>query len=378
VQVRATPNPTSTPTTPAPSSDSGSSYPDGSSYSSESSYSSDTPTPAPTDAPTPDPTDAPTPAPTDAPTATGNDTGNDTGDATDAPTPAPTTECSTFDSQDSATICYGANLVPTKHTCGDMCQTWFTKVTETCDKEGNTRTNFKKELITACTEEKQLPAFNLDSATIELVAALGVDTIDFTAAIPTPAPAPEYAGFEYVTTKRKVKVVQVALAFALTKEEANFPLTRQALIDGFSISLGISNTRATVSKIGNEAVTKRRRLSGIDIEFSVATLKGDDGKKLEENIKTAAKSGAVVTAIKKEASAKGVLVASLKNMDPVINDVKTSVAEIEVEETILVKTTAAPPTPAPALIAPDSAATSLCPAFVSMLVIFVVSMMSVF
>merc|ERR1711966_165436 len=123
-----------------------------------------------------------------------------------------------------------------------------------------------------------------------------------------------------------------------------------------------------------EAVSSTRRLagSGINVEFT-ATVPKESAAAVKAGVETAAASGAIMGNVKKQAQTAGVLSAELKAMEPKVT-VTATTAIVEVEIKVLTVTTVATPTPAPTPTMVLSAATSVCPAFVSMFAIFMVSM----
>merc|ERR1711966_80176 len=125
-----------------------------------------------------------------------------------------------------------------------------------------------------------------------------------------------------------------------------------------------------------EAVSSTRRLagSGINVEFT-ATVPKESAAAVKAGVETAASSGAIVSNIKKEAQTAGVLSAELKTMEPKVT-VTATAATVEVEVRVLSATNTVVPTQAPTKDSGNafSAATSVCPAFVSMFAIFMVSM----
>merc|ERR1711865_728983 len=168
---------------------------------------------------------------------------------------------------------------------------------------------------------------------------------------------------------------------------ATDPDMQAALTGGIAKSLGLDSDAVTITHIGGKAVDTFRRLAAGDLEISFQIISDQETTTdLEANIKEAAEEGSIVAAIQEEASAKGVLTQALKDMEikltaPTIEKKTVKVKVVQIVDKKAPKTPTKPPTkpPTKAPFKPEfSAASSVYPAFVSMVAIFVVSFACVF
>jgi hypothetical protein len=201
---------------------------------------------------------------------------------------------------------------------------------------------------------------------------------------PTTAPTavPTSSGYKAVEVEKEVEVVEAALTFALSLIEAENPVMRQSLKNGFAFSLGLPPATVEVTHINGNAITaaSRRTLSssahqpstslpaakmpwlrqladGVDITFSIlsASSKPSQLDELKANVAEAAAEGSIVANVQKVAADKGVLTLSLLNMERAITEVaivqKTQIIVVveHVRETLSPTASPTPPTPAPTL-----------------------------
>jgi len=384
------------------------------SYSPYSSYVETTtaPTPAPettTNAPTPAPettTNAPTPAPDT------NTQETTTKAPTFAPTPAPTLSpanqaCFASNEQLSKlpfSSCIamsdgedGATFSKTLDTCGGICKPYLDSFKSSCTGTTGTMKTQSAQLITAMTcaadyvFEYKVPTFDITAFDFTSATPVDLSAITWVAATtaPTPAPPPAPTGMSYVTKKVEKAEIKAEVGFPVTVEQGNSAKMQAVFINGYATALGLNSANVKISKVTAkarrlEAVSSTRRLagSGINVEFT-ATVPKESAAAVKAGVETAASSGAIVSNIKKEAQTAGVLSAELKTMEPKVT-VTATAATVEVEVRVLSATNTVVPTQAPTQ-APTkadgnafSAATSVCPAFVSMFAIFMVSMACAF
>merc|ERR1711865_761775 len=198
-----------------------------------------------------------------------------------------------------------------------------------------------------------------------------------------PVAPEETADFKYVIVEVEKEAVNVPFTFKMTEAEATDPDMQAALTGGIAKSLGLDSDAVTITHIGGKAVDTFRRLATGDLEITFQIVSDQaDTTALEANIKEAAEEGSIVAAIQEEASAKGVLTQALLDMPlkltaPTIEKTTVKVKVVQVVDENAPKTPTKPPTKAP--FKPEfSAASSVYPAFVSMVAIFVVSFACVF
>jgi hypothetical protein len=242
------------------------------------------------------------------------------------------------------------------------------------------------QLITAMTcaadyvFEYKVPTFDITAFDFTSATPVDLSAVTWVAATtaPTPAPPPAPTGMSYVTKKVEKAEVKAEVGFPVTVEQGNSAKMQAVFINGYANALGLDSANVKITKVTAkakrrlEAVSSTRRLagSGINVEFT-ATVPKESAAAVKAGVETAAASGAIVSNVKKQAQTAGVLSAELKAMEPKVT-VTATTAIVEVEIKVLTVTTVATPTPAPTMVL--SAATSVCPAFVSMFAIFMVSM----
>jgi hypothetical protein len=147
---------------------------------------------------------------------------------------------------------------------------------------------------------------------------------------PAPVPAPQ--GYRMEVQKKTKTVVTAEMNFPLTQEEANNGRVQEALVAGTSDATGVPTSKIRISKVGGieqprERVSVRERerererqladvSTPIEFEFQSASSNPEQVDKLKRIVKVAAKEGAIVTQVKKQAAQKGVLTEALKKMIP--------------------------------------------------------------
>merc|ERR1711865_1111017 len=137
---------------------------------------------------------------------------------------------------------------------------------------------------------------------------------------PTMAPtkAPTHKGYKIVKRKQKRKAAKATLAFPITAAEAKNPVMQEALTTGVANSLGKDPADVKITSIDGVAITRRRRLTDVKIEFEVVSNSddADAADQLKTDLETAATEGSIVANVQEAANEKGVLVQALQDMEP--------------------------------------------------------------
>jgi len=196
--------------------------------------------------------------------------------------------------------------------------------------------------------------------------------------------APEdTADFKYEVVEVQKPAVDFGLKFPITKAEAEDPKMQDALTIGMANSLGLSADAVSITHIGGEAVSAARRLADLEITFQIIVDEADT-MALEANIKAAAEEGSIIAAIQEEANSNGVLTQKLFDMPIILTAPTVTTKTVTVKVVQAVDKNAvvvATPTKAPTKAKTNvefSAASSVCPAFVSMVAVLVVSLACTF
>jgi hypothetical protein len=164
--------------------------------------------------------------------------------------------------------------------------------------------------------------------------------------------------YKTVTKQVVQPVVVVPISFPLSKEEAQDPVMQKSLTDGMADSLGVDKDKVSISCIGDECGTSRRRLADdIAITFKVEAGEDTDTTKLAATIDEAATSGHIVANVQEQAASNGVLTPSMKAMPRALPKPVTK-AETVTKTVTVVEVVTAAPTGAPTG-APTSAPTNL-------------------
>ena len=160
------------------------------------------------------------------------------------------------------------------------------------------------------------PTRSAASLVAKVFVAGAVTLLPTAAPTPHPTPAPEVGKVYKTVTKQVVQpVVVVPISFPLSKEEAQDPVMQKSLTDGMADSLGVDKDKVSISCIGDECGTSRRRLADdIAITFKVEAGEDTDTTKLAATIDEAATSGHIVVNVQEQVAANGVLTPSMKSM----------------------------------------------------------------
>jgi hypothetical protein len=154
---------------------------------------------------------------------------------------------------------------------------------------------------------------------------------------PAPTPAPTKEGFKMVEETVDTKAVRAPMKFDMTVEQANTPAMKLSLREGMGQA-----TNVEVKFVEIESIAAGRRLQSAagKAEVVFVVLSEDPAKvgQLEQTMKDKAQSGAIVGAIKSQASKNGVLVASLKAMTNV-QTLQTSTVNAQFTKTTQVEDT---------------------------------------
>merc|ERR1712028_237494 len=123
------------------------------------------------------------------------------------------------------------------------------------------------------------------------------------------------------------------LAFPITAAEAKNPVMQEALTTGVANSLGKDPADVKITSIDGVAITRRRRLTDVKIEFEVVSNSddADAADQLKTDLETAATEGSIVANVQEAANEKGVLVQALQDMEPKMAKPTVKVDDVEVE-----------------------------------------------
>lgn len=236
-------------------------------------------------------------------------------------------------------------------TCGVCASKTASKTLATSPTSPPTNTPTRNPTFAPTEEETTAPLPVFDTKKKEeleaVVAAATVVVINTATAteFPTmaPTPSPTVAGYQAVTKKEQLTAVTAEVTLAVSAEQAKTPAMKKSLETGFANAVGVTPENVRVSSIGGEA--QRRRLASTAIEFEITSRSAAAAQitKLQENIKTAATSGAVVANVKKAAVDNNVLTKELKEMEDVLPEPTTTQKTVEVEVVVQER----PPTKSP-------------------------------
>merc|ERR1711865_643440 len=114
---------------------------------------------------------------------------------------------------------------------------------------------------------------------------------------------------------------------------AKNPVMQEALTTGVANSLGKDPADVKITSIDGVAITRRRRLADVKIQFEVVSNSddADAADQLKTDLETAATEGSIVANVKEAANEKGVLVQALQDMKLEMVQPTVEVAEVEVE-----------------------------------------------
>merc|ERR1711865_436051 len=106
-----------------------------------------------------------------------------------------------------------------------------------------------------------------------------------------------------------------------------------ALTTGVANSLGKDPADVKITSIDGVAITRRRRLTDVKIEFEVVSNSddADAADQLKTDLETAATEGSIVANVQEAANEKGVLVQALQDMEPKMAKPTVKVDDVEVE-----------------------------------------------
>jgi hypothetical protein len=206
-----------------------------------------------------------------------------------------------------------------------------------------------------------LPAFDTADTAFDII--LSTDAVPDISAVQlpatlTPTSTPTFAGYAAVAVEKEVKTVKATVSFPLTQAQATNPVMKLAIESGVASSLGLDAGLVEIISAGGVAIA-RRRLGDLAIEFEIQSPAGADAAQatiLQENLGTAATTGALVTHVKAKAATAGVLVEALKTMTAELDAPTVEIASKTVTVIEQIRPTAAP-TDAPT-VAPTAASGS--------------------
>merc|ERR1711865_153722 len=184
-------------------------------------------------------------------------------------------------------------------------------------------TNPKKPAFVKAAHEKKKKAF-------KVVAKIADATRSPTR---QPTKGPTNKGYKIVKRKQKRKAAKAQLAFPITVDQAKNPVMQAALTTGVAKSLGKDPADVKITSIDGVAITRRRRLTDVKIEFEVVSNSddADAADQLKVDLETAATEGSIVANVQEAANEKGVLVQALQDMELVMAKPTVTVAEVEVD-----------------------------------------------
>jgi hypothetical protein len=165
--------------------------------------------------------------------------------------------------------------------------------------------------------------FDIAQMTVRTESIVGTATLAPTKA-PTAAPSPD--GCVMVEQEEEVAITNAPMSFPLSEEEAFDPVVQQALVQGFSTSIGVDPTDMSIASVGAIVLLRRLQHAGdapagdapapsVEIIFQIKSPRDvSTVAAIKDIITTAAIEGSIVANIQQAASNAGVLTPAMSIM----------------------------------------------------------------